>query len=257
MFNDDEHQTRKHKELCENCYSNEHKYKCPRCSFKSCSLICVKEHKRVKQCTGIKDKYTKQHIKEFKENDYYRDMNYLNQAINDTNRHSKTVFHLEDKSEEQVLKEKKHKNLKKLAKKFRNVTLECSPSIMEKFKENQSYCDSKLKKFFWTVKFIFTTNDVEMSHLFPEPVDDAIETLSSIYDTMLKNTDRLEFNLLQHVNTLNKDTIKFLYKDVSKSCEGNILILDKVNYVIIDRNTPLKDVLNGKTVFEYVEIYIK
>jgi hypothetical protein len=254
MLNVDDNETPKSKELCENCITNEYKYKCPRCLFKSCSIICVKEHKRIKQCTGVKDKYSKQHVKDFSENDYYRDINYLNQAINNTNCSTKKVFHLEDKSEEDTLKEKKHKNLKKLAKKFRNVTLECSPSIMEKFKENQSYCDSKLKKFFWTVKLIFITDSGTLSHLFPELFDDAVETLSSIYDSFLRNKERLDFNLLQFVNSL--EGVSFLYKDISNT-EGDTVVIGKTVYTVLDKDKPLKDILNGKTVFEYLEFYIK
>jgi hypothetical protein len=242
------------RELCENCLTNEYKYKCPRCLFKSCCLICVKEHKRIKRCSGVKDKFSKEHVKGFKDNDYYRDINFLNKAMNATNSANKKIFNLDDKEEDEVLKEKKHKNLKKLAKKFRNIILECSPSIMQKFKENQSYCDSKLKKFFWTVKFIFLTNNQELSYIFLEPLDDAVETLDLIYEKIIK--ERLDINLLEVFNKLEKDKIKFLYKDVTRSDTKEIVTIDKNNYIILDRDTLLKDILNGKTIFEYPEFYI-
>ncbi|KAG6575667.1 Box C/D snoRNA protein 1, partial [Cucurbita argyrosperma subsp. sororia] len=38
--------------LCEECKSNPSKYKCPACSLRSCSLNCVKAHKRHSGCTG-------------------------------------------------------------------------------------------------------------------------------------------------------------------------------------------------------------
>jgi hypothetical protein len=243
------------KDLCENCITNEFKYKCPRCNFKSCSIICVKEHKRIKNCTGIKDKFSKHHLKDFNDNDYYRDINFLNKAINDTNNSNKKVFNLEEKSEEDILKEKKHKNLKKLAKKFKNINLECSPSIMKQFKENQSYCDSKLKKFFWTVKFTFL-NFNKISHIFAEPFDDAVETLSTIFDNLVMNKEKLNFDLLQIVNGLDKNKIRFLYKDALGESKQDVMNIDGANYVILDKDILLKDVLNGRTIFEYPEFYI-
>ena len=35
------------------------------------------------------------------------------------------------------------------------MQLECAPKLIRKFNENKSYCDSKEKKFFWTLKFNF------------------------------------------------------------------------------------------------------
>lgn len=41
--------------LCEECKSNPSKYKCPGCSIHSCSLPCVKSHKKRTGCTGTRD----------------------------------------------------------------------------------------------------------------------------------------------------------------------------------------------------------
>ncbi|CAG8522874.1 7244_t:CDS:2 [Acaulospora morrowiae] len=44
------------KEPCQTCHSNEWKYKCPKCEFLSCSLICTKSHKEKYNCDGIRSK---------------------------------------------------------------------------------------------------------------------------------------------------------------------------------------------------------
>ncbi|KAL4964955.1 zinc finger HIT domain-containing protein [Aspergillus stella-maris] len=41
--------------LCAICHLQPPKYKCPRCSLRSCSLPCTKKHKAWSQCSGIRD----------------------------------------------------------------------------------------------------------------------------------------------------------------------------------------------------------
>lgn len=42
--------------VCSVCGVNQAKYTCPACSIKSCSLSCVKSHKKCQGCTGIRDR---------------------------------------------------------------------------------------------------------------------------------------------------------------------------------------------------------
>ncbi|PGH13611.1 hypothetical protein AJ80_06242 [Polytolypa hystricis UAMH7299] len=42
-------------ELCKICHTNAPKYKCPRCSMRTCSLPCSKRHKLWSQCSGERD----------------------------------------------------------------------------------------------------------------------------------------------------------------------------------------------------------
>ncbi|KAL4935095.1 hypothetical protein BDV06DRAFT_234700 [Aspergillus oleicola] len=41
--------------LCAICHLNPPKYRCPRCSLRSCSLACTKKHKTWSQCSGVRD----------------------------------------------------------------------------------------------------------------------------------------------------------------------------------------------------------
>lgn len=41
--------------VCEECKANPSKYKCPGCSLRSCSLACVKSHKKRTSCSGKRD----------------------------------------------------------------------------------------------------------------------------------------------------------------------------------------------------------
>uniref|UniRef100_A0A0N5BFG4 HIT-type domain-containing protein n=1 Tax=Strongyloides papillosus TaxID=174720 RepID=A0A0N5BFG4_STREA len=40
--------------LCQICNKNKHKYRCPKCQFKTCSLVCCKQHKEEYNCDGVK-----------------------------------------------------------------------------------------------------------------------------------------------------------------------------------------------------------
>ncbi|RSL95444.1 hypothetical protein CEP52_012043 [Fusarium oligoseptatum] len=41
--------------LCAICHVSTPKYKCPRCSIRTCSLACIKKHKAWSECTGERD----------------------------------------------------------------------------------------------------------------------------------------------------------------------------------------------------------
>ncbi|CAB3397300.1 unnamed protein product [Caenorhabditis bovis] len=45
--------------LCHICRKNEHKYRCPRCDLRSCSLECSKRHKIERDCDGVRQPFTK------------------------------------------------------------------------------------------------------------------------------------------------------------------------------------------------------
>ncbi|KAJ5106806.1 hypothetical protein N7456_003481 [Penicillium angulare] len=42
-------------ELCSICHVNPPKYRCPRCSTRTCSLPCTRRHKLWSQCSGVRD----------------------------------------------------------------------------------------------------------------------------------------------------------------------------------------------------------
>lgn len=41
--------------LCSICHISDPKYKCPRCSIRTCSLSCIKKHKAWASCSGVRD----------------------------------------------------------------------------------------------------------------------------------------------------------------------------------------------------------
>ena len=59
------------RKICCICESNDVKYKCPKCNFRSCSLVCVSEHKISFECTGVRDRTPFVKISQFTENQFH------------------------------------------------------------------------------------------------------------------------------------------------------------------------------------------
>lgn len=67
---------------CEICENNPHKYKCPRCSYKTCSLVCCNKHKETMNCTGMRDKTKFLKKDEFNEMALLSDYRFLEESSN-------------------------------------------------------------------------------------------------------------------------------------------------------------------------------
>lgn len=248
------------KPSCEICKQNEFKYTCPRCLVKTCSVKCVKNHKEKLNCSGIKDKFLKcRNIKEIDENNFYKDVSFINESINGVNVANKKIYHLSHNDEN--VTEKKHKNLKRLAKKFRNVNFICCPNILQRFKENKSYCDAPNKKFYWSVKFIFVISDeTKYEHLFTNVFDDIDFTLNTMLDHLKDNIKDVDAKLLPYVSYPDwEKKIKIFYRIdqntnffTKKKCSK----IGNYYYEECDWNLTLKELIDGKDVYEYPEFYI-
>lgn len=65
---------------CETCNAIPHKYTCPGCSVKTCSLPCVRKHKEDTGCTGQRDKTKFVRKDEFTELDFLNDYKFLEES---------------------------------------------------------------------------------------------------------------------------------------------------------------------------------
>lgn len=243
---------------CDVCCLNEFKYKCPSCMKKSCSLICVNVHKKNFNCDGKRSRFAKKALKQFEEKDLYKDLRYMTDMINDTNRTTKKLFNLSD-AENKRLKEKKQKNFRKLCKKFRNVNLELCPTVLTRFNENKSFCDSKQKKFFWTIKFIFLNNDNnDLFVVDSDPYDDSIFKIHQIFTATIEKKSNLNIDLVLFLQDKSINDYHTLVKLQDKMPTKNeTLTINNIKYEVIDKTVLLKDFLFGRTIYEYPEFHIK
>jgi len=63
--------------VCEICKNVIAKYRCPRCSLMTCSVVCVKEHKENSVCDGIRDPTAFVDLAHFTEMTLRSDLNFL------------------------------------------------------------------------------------------------------------------------------------------------------------------------------------
>jgi hypothetical protein len=61
---------------CQVCHQQTHKYTCPGCSIKFCSVVCSKKHKSETSCTGERSKTKFIDLKEFKNSDLSSGLNF-------------------------------------------------------------------------------------------------------------------------------------------------------------------------------------
>ncbi|KAJ5747045.1 uncharacterized protein N7511_008741 [Penicillium nucicola] len=65
-------------DLCSICHVNPPKYRCPRCSTRTCSLPCTRRHKLWSQCSGVRDPAAYLKRKELStESAFDRDFNFI------------------------------------------------------------------------------------------------------------------------------------------------------------------------------------
>lgn len=68
--------------LCMICNEIPKKYKCPRCSVLTCSLNCVKIHKKNANCNGIRDATTYVTMNDYNQNHIRNDYHFLENVLN-------------------------------------------------------------------------------------------------------------------------------------------------------------------------------
>lgn len=125
------------------------KYKCPECSFRSCSADCVKAHKIVYGCTGIPKPLKFIPLKDFTENKLRKDMNFLMNIIHDS-----------DKSYKMVTKLSRNDSRKRFSYlitecKNKKINLRLMPKAMKRHQQNSSLYDKSEHVIIWHIEWKF------------------------------------------------------------------------------------------------------
>ncbi|CAG9466149.1 unnamed protein product [Pedinophyceae sp. YPF-701] len=71
---------RQPQELCSVCSEVVSKYRCPRCSVRTCSLACVKRHKEETGCTGKRDRTAFVKVSDFTDNHLLSDLRFIEEG---------------------------------------------------------------------------------------------------------------------------------------------------------------------------------
>ncbi|XP_072764854.1 box C/D snoRNA protein 1 [Anoplolepis gracilipes] len=138
-------------EDCEVCGATKAKYTCPKCEVRTCSLVCVKLHKKELNCDGIRDKTKYIPLASFGDLDLLSDYRFLEQ-----------VNRLIDTTKRNPYRKYVHQGnlpvpLHKLrsAAYAKNITLLFMPHIFSRHKENTTFLNWKTNELFWRIEWIF------------------------------------------------------------------------------------------------------
>ena len=252
---------KKEKILCQICKTQEYKYNCPRCLFKTCSVKCVKAHKSKYGCDGEKDKFghvSKQ--EDYNEKIFHRDVHFLNSAINDINMSNKKIYNLTEDTLD--FDKNSSKSFKRILKKFRDINYIKSPIIMDCHKINKSYLDQANKKVFWTIKFNFI--DDNLIYIFDKTFDSDETNINKLIEYINSNKQSVKDNNVGLLNIikdkewcknyefcLKMDTFELTFEQ-----KKNYFFYKKYYYFICDLETTINELLKGKKVYEFPEFYL-
>eukprot|EP00960_Hanusia_phi_P004731 137613-Hanusia_phi.AAC.1 len=149
---DEEPEKEKSMIICEMCSKTEAKYTCPACFKKTCSLECVREHKRQFSCSGKRDVAEYKNLSEFRDADLQSDFHFLM----DTERIADNA-HREGYKEKLYVKNKTPQHLQQIARYARRqgVNMVIMPISFKRRKENTScFCHDR-KLMLWKLELVF------------------------------------------------------------------------------------------------------
>lgn len=169
--------------LCAICHSNKFIYTCPACHVKTCSLECIKRHKKQTECTGTVDQsrfIPKKHLAETPVH-INRDYNFLMKmgrdiqvGKTDIKSNAKNVFKRGNNSAYNRNKRFKPDSNSdprlelvnqcfpastNISIKRMNTMVVMLPEGMSRSSNNKTGYDKKLQTFTWTVQWVFTDQD--------------------------------------------------------------------------------------------------
>lgn len=138
--------------LCAICLKEKHKYCCPCCGLRTCSLICCDKHKSELSCPGLCDSVKYCRRDEYNALHFQKDYRLLEDIDRKNVTRKKFLMKVNPKNEQN----RRRKMLLKLATKCK-INLRLAPSsALLRAQINQTWIDfSDTKKLYWSVEFNF------------------------------------------------------------------------------------------------------
>ncbi|KAM4628577.1 box C/D snoRNA protein 1 [Polymixia lowei] len=225
---------------CSVCGSEEAKYRCPACLKHSCSLPCVKNHKDVSGCSGVRDKTAFVALSQFDEMNLLNDYRFLE----DTGR-------LADGATRDTLVRTPRVTVKakKLAANARkmNITLRFLPVTFTKSRENSTIFLAKERRFLWHLKLIFPQSSTEFSER-RVPDEKALKQILTPYIHPTES-DPVRRQKLKMYAQATFDQVKVFMKAEGRKANS-------VRYHELDLGKSLRDNLSYKTLIEYPVLHV-
>ncbi|XP_017065179.1 box C/D snoRNA protein 1 [Drosophila eugracilis] len=240
--------------ICEVCAAKEARYACPKCEVKTCSLPCVQIHKKELNCDGQRDRTKFVPLSEMTSREFMSDYCFLEEctryAENRKTDQCKRFTH-----DQRNLPVAQHRM--RTAAKRRNIDLRLQLANFSRHKENTTYLNWKLGRFYWRVEWLFANIPIEMNHSkdVVRFVDDRCDEEVTLSDLILKYVDLKEETARDNRKVLaNHQTAGIGQLYFWLRAEG--VRRSSTRCYPLEADKKLGDNLVGKTIVEFPTIFV-
>ena len=264
---------------CEICVVNLHKYTCPRCSLKSCSLDCCRKHKLDTGCTGQRDKTKFIKKDEFNEMELLNDYKFLEEQYNMIDAAQRTAQQLDTVDPIQTTVHTGFfENLRKFVAAELKINLKLMPLQATRHLANKTRFNRNTKEVSWSLELIFHLNDRngDKNLLKLNTNKNLFSSKDTLHNVLSKFYQKYKSDLFETPSSKSKsDTTASsnsiaLYTEFNSVFEAecfndeNIHVLQQIDdfekkkkyFIKLDLNDTLEAVLRHKTIIEYPAFFI-
>lgn len=232
---------------CEVCGANKAIYSCPKCEVKTCSLNCVRIHKKELDCDGFRDRTKFIRIKDFTDRDLLSDYKLLEECARfvwGVKRDEKKKFTRIDKDLPI------HLFKLKMAARKRGTVLQFLAQNFSRHKVNTTRYNYKTNIISWRVEWVFPNVDSEPLKFIDEKCSETTP-LSDLLDKYL-NPDIMGFDRAKALT---------FYKSAGFSGVKILLKAEKVKgsarkFFELDATESLAENFSGKCIVEFPIVFI-
>ena len=146
----------KSSEVCSTCNNAGAKYRCPRCDRRSCSLVCIKQHKVDHDCSGLRDRTAHIPIQTMSTEDLVKDYRFLEEVAREDDAAARRI------KETPALKSNKGAKIMEKEARARGVSLRLIAPGMKRRTENSSVYNKKSSTMMWRVEWRFKASNEVM-----------------------------------------------------------------------------------------------
>jgi hypothetical protein len=272
---------------CEICLNNDHKYKCPRCSMKTCSLACCKTHKSNTGCTGERDKTKFIAKEEFDEQALLSDYKYLEEQTRLIDAYQRTIEQLDSPLKSNESKGPKmapsgaYENMRKFVKSQFNINLRLMPTQSSRHANNKTRFNRSTNAISWSLEFVFHLDQTKIEstlksslfrfhskaslfassetlkcilmQMYSRFKDALFENIYKGSDDAVSNDDTQSICLIKTFSSILKEEN---FTDLHVLFDVIDFYLKKKYFIKLDLNAKLDECLRNKTLIEYPTLYL-
>ncbi|XP_056305874.1 box C/D snoRNA protein 1 [Danio aesculapii] len=224
---------------CDVCDCEEAKYRCPSCKKHTCSLVCVKRHKSVSGCSGVRDQTAFVSLSDFREIHMLSDYRFLEDSARLRQQSSRDTVMTSGRQHP-----KQGQWMIRKAKAVK-VTLKLLPKVFSKHRENTTIFINRERQFHWHLKIHFPQSD-------------------AVYSERRPDNTPLEQILHGYIHPSEADPVRLQKLKLYVSSQQNIRVflkaeleqLNSLRYHELELNKTLQENLMCKSIIEYPELFV-